>query len=88
MWDTAGQEQYKALTSQYYRGSHAVILMFDLTRPASLDHIPDWIRLVQDNCSSDPFKILVGNKCDLLPRIVSRHSIEVCPNFLFIKNIS
>lgn len=31
IWDTAGQERFRAITSAYYKGSHAVIVVYDLT---------------------------------------------------------
>lgn len=35
MWDTAGDERYKSIVLAYYRGSHAFVLMFDLTKKES-----------------------------------------------------
>ena len=31
LWDTAGQERFKTITSSYYRGAQAIILVFDLS---------------------------------------------------------
>ncbi len=31
IWDTAGAEQYRAITTGYYRGSHAVLVVYDIT---------------------------------------------------------
>ena len=33
LWDTAGQDRYKTMTSQFYRNADAVIIVFDLTKP-------------------------------------------------------
>uniref|UniRef100_A0A673FPP9 RAB34, member RAS oncogene family a n=1 Tax=Sinocyclocheilus rhinocerous TaxID=307959 RepID=A0A673FPP9_9TELE len=38
LWDTAGQERFKCIASTYYRGAQAVIIVFDLTDVASLEH--------------------------------------------------
>lgn len=32
LWDTAGQEKYRAVTKSYYRNSLGVIIVFDITR--------------------------------------------------------
>ena len=32
LWDTAGQERFKTLTRSYYRGSHGIIIIFDITK--------------------------------------------------------
>ena len=31
IWDTAGEERFRSLTQVYYRGSHGVILVYDIT---------------------------------------------------------
>ena len=35
LWDTAGQEQFHALTSSYFRQAHAVVMCYDVHAPAS-----------------------------------------------------
>jgi small GTP-binding protein len=37
IWDTAGQEKFRALTSSYYKGSQGCICVFDLADPVSLE---------------------------------------------------
>lgn len=43
MWDTAGQDRYKRIVSSYYRGSHGLIVVYDITNPASFENVPTWI---------------------------------------------
>jgi Ras-related protein Rab-1A len=31
IWDTAGQEKFRTITSSYYRGAHALMIVFDIT---------------------------------------------------------
>ena len=64
VWDTAGQETYKSLTTKFYRDADAVILVFDFSRIESFKGLDEWLSLVRDHCLKDPYKILVGNKCD------------------------
>lgn len=42
LWDTAGQEEFDAITAAYYRGAHACVLAFSATDRDSFDAIPSW----------------------------------------------
>jgi Ras-related protein Rab-1A len=65
IWDSAGQERYRTITSSYYRGADAIILVYDVTSDNSLRHINDWLMEVQRYAAPDACKLLIGNKCDL-----------------------
>ena len=43
IWDTAGQEKFKTLTTSYYRGTSCCILVFDITNIDSFYHLFQWI---------------------------------------------
>ena len=43
MWDTAGQEKFKTITSAYYKGAQGVILVFDLCDRKTFQDIQNWI---------------------------------------------
>lgn len=43
MWDTAGQEKFKTITSAYYKGAQGIILVFDLCDKKSFQDIQNWI---------------------------------------------
>lgn len=64
IWDTGGQEKFRAITSNYYKGSTACIIMFDLTDPESFNNISMWYNTVT-NANESCYKILVGTKSDL-----------------------
>eukprot|EP01087_Luapelamoeba_hula_P023461 TRINITY_DN862_c0_g1_i1.p1 TRINITY_DN862_c0_g1~~TRINITY_DN862_c0_g1_i1.p1 ORF type:complete len:131 (+),score=22.34 TRINITY_DN862_c0_g1_i1:99-491(+) len=65
IWDTAGQEKFRALTSSYYRGTQGIILVYDVTNRASFQHLNDWLGEIDMYCNnSDVVKLLVGNKID------------------------
>lgn len=36
IWDTAGQEKFRALTSTYYKGSQGCVCVFDLSDPSTI----------------------------------------------------
>jgi len=67
IWDTAGQEKFRVMTSSYFGGANAVIIVFDLTDQKSLDAVEKWIKEAQSFADkSKPLQFLiVGNKKDL-----------------------
>ena len=68
IWDTAGQERFRTLTSSYYRGAHGVLLVYDVTRPETFQHLNQWlseIEMYSPNGGKGVVKLLVGNKSDL-----------------------
>ena len=49
IWDTAGAERYRTITSNYYRGSHAIIFVYDVTERSSFDNVEKfWLKEVQE----------------------------------------
>lgn len=48
----------------YYRSAAAVIVVFDLTRRSSFDHVQDWVREIKQNSEKDVIILVVGNKSD------------------------
>jgi Ras-related protein Rab-1A len=65
IWDTAGQDRFKAITASYYRGSHGIILVYDVTNPITFTHVETWLEEVNSTTGGKVTKLLVGNKCDL-----------------------
>ncbi len=74
IWDTAGQEEFRAITRSYYRSSAAALVVFDVTRKETFRNVSRWVEDVKTNSNKDVVMILVGNKSDLTQeRIVSRN---------------
>ena len=65
MWDTAGQEKFRTITSAYYKGAQGVIFAFDLTDRNTLNDVKNWLSEVEKFNNKCPVKILVGTKSDL-----------------------
>ena len=66
IWDTAGQEKFRALTRIFYKNAKAVILVYDITDNRSFDEIKNyWYEQVKQNCHSDVIIAIAANKCDL-----------------------
>jgi len=78
IWDTAGQEKYDSITSLYYRGAEAAILVFDLCNELSFQSIQKWVDQVKHKGpDNDILLIICGNKYDLTEeRCVSRERGE------------
>ena len=66
IWDTVGQEKYRAMTKIFYKDAKVIILVFDLTSLKSFKAIEEyWCDEIKNNCDGDPVIALVGNKTDL-----------------------
>jgi small GTP-binding protein len=69
IWDILGQKSQVSLHSTYYSGSNGALVVFDVTRPETLEKIPEWIKDLKDTVGNVPI-IPIGNKKDL-PMAVS-----------------
>ena len=65
IWDTAGQEKYRSITSSYYKGAQGCLLVYDITRKETFDNIDKLFSELKNSSNSDITAILIGNKCDL-----------------------
>jgi len=65
IWDTAGQEKFRTITSSYYRGAHGIIIVYDVTNRESFDNVKNWINEIARYASENVNRLLVGNKSDL-----------------------
>ena len=65
IWDTAGQERFRTITTSYYKGAHAIVIVFDITDKDSFEHVKVWMQDIDKFAKQGVMRILVGNKCDL-----------------------
>lgn len=65
IWDTSGQERFQTITKAYYKGSHAVVLVYDVTDYETFDGLLNWIKSLQRDIPENIPIVLVGNKSDL-----------------------
>ncbi|XP_048751082.1 ras-related protein Rab-11A [Ostrea edulis] len=65
IWDTAGQDRYRAITNAYYRKAVGVVMVYDITKRLTFDNLEKWLKEVRDFTDDDVILILVGNKTDL-----------------------
>ena len=43
IWDTAGQERFRAVTRSYYRGAAGALMVYDVTRRSTYNHLSSWL---------------------------------------------
>ena len=65
IWDTAGEERYRAITSAYYKGSKGCFIVYDITSEISFENVEKWYEEIRKSAEKEISVILVGNKCDL-----------------------
>jgi small GTP-binding protein len=66
LWDTAGQELFRAVTRGYYRGAIGAFVVFDLTKRESFISLSQWISDLQSIARRDVVLVILGNKADLV----------------------
>ncbi|KAL4245161.1 P-loop containing nucleoside triphosphate hydrolase [Abortiporus biennis] len=89
IWDTAGQERFSSLSSAFFRGADAVLMMFDVNQPQTLDALKKWWEEFKDKApipdeeTSKFCCVAVGNKMDITPsNPESRISQSTAQHFL------
>ena len=64
LWDTAGQDKFRAITRNYYKGARGIILIYDDTNIKSFENIKKWINEIKEEISEKVTIVLIGNKID------------------------
>ena len=65
IWDTCGDEKFRAITRQYYNDAHGILLVYDITNRESFDSIINWQNEIRNNAPADSVLFLIANKTDL-----------------------
>lgn len=65
IWDTAGLERYRAITSAYYRGAVGALLVYDISKHLTYESAERWLKELYDHADPHMVVMLVGNKSDL-----------------------
>jgi len=66
IWDTAGQEKFRAMTSAYYRGAVGALLVYDITRDETFQNLEVWYKELKEHADGELSVMMVGNKSDLV----------------------
>eukprot|EP01126_Amoeba_proteus_P067269 TRINITY_DN989_c0_g1_i7.p2 TRINITY_DN989_c0_g1~~TRINITY_DN989_c0_g1_i7.p2 ORF type:complete len:158 (-),score=27.98 TRINITY_DN989_c0_g1_i7:295-768(-) len=65
IWDTCGQESFRAITRTYYRNAQAILIVYDITRRGTFNYLSSWLEECRQNGDENAVLVLLGNKCDL-----------------------
>nr|DAD29877.1 TPA_asm: hypothetical protein HUJ06_031345 [Nelumbo nucifera] len=57
--------RYRAVTSAYYRGAVGAMLVYDMTKRQSFDHVTRWLDELRGHADKNIVIMLIGNKSDL-----------------------
>jgi len=64
IWDTAGQERFRAVTRSYYRGAAGALMVYDVTRRSTYNHLSSWLTDARNLTNPNTVIFLIGNKCE------------------------
>ena len=66
IWDTAGQEKYRALNKMFVRDAQIIILVYSIIDRSSFKELDYWLQYAKENKGDDDYILgLVANKSDL-----------------------
>ena len=66
IWDTAGQEKFRAMTKIFIKNSKIVILVYSINYKESFEGIKNyWLNSIKEALGKEPILAMVGNKSDL-----------------------
>ncbi|MFX1400844.1 MAG: Rab family GTPase [Promethearchaeota archaeon] len=69
LWDFGGQERFRFLLESYVLGAKGALLMFDLTRPITLENLEQWVNICRKGNPDLPI-LFLGTKKDLEDEIM------------------
>ena len=83
LWDTAGQDKYRTIAKNYFKGSHGILLLYDITKQSSFNNIREWIQDIREEVSPKAIIFLIGNKIDLAEqrKISKEKGIELAEEY-------
>ena len=65
IWDTAGQDRFRAITKNYYKGAHGIILIYDITSLQTYENVKTWINQIREEAPANVIIYIAGNKIDM-----------------------
>ena len=57
--------KYRSIAKNYFKGSHGILLLYDITSQTSFDNIRGWITDIKEEADENVIIFLLGNKIDL-----------------------
>ena len=65
IWDTAGQEKFRAMTKLFIKNSKIVIFVYAIDSKQSFEALQFWVSTIKESLGDEPILAIVGNKIDL-----------------------
>jgi small GTP-binding protein len=65
LWDTAGPERFRTITSSYYRGSMGIFVLYDISERSSFESVERWVGEIQRHAHPEVRVVLIGCKEDI-----------------------
>ena len=76
LWDTAGQEKYRAITVAHYRKALGALVVYDITRKSTFDNVTFWLDSLLNQCEQSICIMVIGNTLDLVLEKPSRRQVS------------
>ena len=77
IWDTIGQDRFRSITKNYYKGAQGIVLIYDITEKDTFKSVKEWVKSIKNEADEKVVVILVGNKIDCIEeRKVSKEEGE------------
>ena len=67
-WDTAGQEQFNAISTLYYQNAVGAFIVYDVSIFETFNKVKQWVKTLQEAVGKDIIFVIAGNKFDLSNR--------------------
>ena len=81
LFDTAGQERYRSVTTNFIKHADGILLIYDITSKITFEHIDAWLDSIQENLSdwekSDYLIMMLGNKLDLVKEDEKERKVDI-----------
>ena len=79
LWDTAGEERYRSLPTNYFQRANGIFLLFDINNKTSFENIEKWVDDIIDKSKDNKNLIiyLIGNKIDLERKVLKEDAIQL-----------
>ena len=64
IWDTAGQDRFRSINKNYYKGANGIIVIYDVINLQTYENVKMWISQIREEANPNVVIYLVGNKSD------------------------
>lgn len=76
IWDTGGQERFRAMTHLYYRDAGGAVIVYDCTETNSQESVKYWVQELQSKGPQGVCIAVAANKCDVEKKLVDAKAMR------------